>query len=65
MPVSSTTVMFKDHDGFHYKHPERSCKKCSKYPCLEGMDKLRGNFAAYGCTQFEDIDTFEVWKPKR
>ena len=57
--------MFKDKDGFHYKHPERDCKKCKKYPCLHNMDILLGNFAAYGCVNFEDVNTFEVWKSKR
>ena len=57
--------MFKDKDGFHYKHPERSCKRCKNYPCLKNMNILEGDFAAYGCKNFEDINTFEVWKPKR
>lgn len=53
-------VMFKDKNGFHYKHPERSCKRCNKYPCLPNMNILLGDFAAYGCTMFEDSNTFEV-----
>ena len=57
MPV---IVNFKDKDGFHYKHPEHSCKRCTKYPCLPHMDLLLGDFAAYGCTMFEDDNTFEV-----
>jgi len=52
--------MFKDPDGFHYKHPERSCKHCTKYPCLPKMELLKGNFAAYGCKEFEDDNTFEL-----
>ena len=63
MPI--TEVMFKDKDGFHYKHPERSCTRCKNYPCLPNMDKLQGDFASYGCRKFEDINTFEVWKPKK
>ena len=43
MPI--TEIMFKDKDGFHYKHP--------------------GDFASYGCKMFEDINTFDVWKPKK
>lgn len=35
------------------------------YPCLPNMDKLQGDFASYGCRKFEDINTFEVWKPKK
>lgn len=63
MPV--TEVKFKDKDGFHYKHPERDCNRCKNYPCLPDMDKLLGNFAAYGCKMFEDVNTFDVWKPKK
>lgn len=52
--------MFKDPDGFHYKHPERNCNRCRKYPCLPKMELLKGNFAAYGCKEFEDDNTFEL-----
>ena len=57
--------MFKDKDGFHYKYPERSCKRCMKYPCLEKMEILQCNFAAYGCKMFEDINVFKQCKPKK
>lgn len=63
MPINP--VMYKDPDGFHYKHPERNCHKCSKYPCLEKMETLKGNFAAYGCVNYENIDTFEIWKVRK
>lgn len=63
MPIAE--VKFKDKDGFHYKHPERSCIRCVNYPCLPDMSKLLGDFAAYGCKMFEDVNTFEVWKPKK
>ncbi len=54
-------MIFKDPDGFHYKHPERSCKRCKKYPCLEGMEVLKGDHAKYGCVYWDDINVFE-WK---
>ena len=50
--------MFRDKDGFHYKHPERSCKTCKKYPCVTNMNILKCDFAKYGCKNFEDINTF-------
>lgn len=56
----SNIIMFKDKNGFHYKHPERSCKRCNKYPCLPNMKILLGDFAAYGCTMFEDSNIFEI-----
>ena len=55
---------FSDENGFHYKHPERSCEKCLKYPCVKNMEILRGNFAAYGCSRFEDSNTFEICHKK-
>ena len=58
--MSASEIIFKDKDGFHYKHPERSCLRCIKYPCLPNMDKLKGNFASYGCKYYEDINTFNV-----
>lgn len=63
--MSASEVIFKDKDGFHYKHPERSCKRCKNYPCISGMDKLKGDFASYGCTLFEDANVFNVWKSKK
>lgn len=59
-----SAINFNDESGHHFKHPERSCKKCLKYPCIKGMDVLVGNFAAYGCTLFEDINTFEICRKK-
>ena len=56
MPI---TVNFKDKDGFRYKHPERSCSRCTNYPCLPNMDILLGDLAAYGCTMYKDENTFE------
>ena len=43
----------KDENGIVLKFPKRECKKCNKYPCLEGMEKLRSNFAAYGCIYYK------------
>ena len=61
MPVA-TEIRFKDEDGFHYRHPERSCKRCLNYPCIESMDKLRGDFAKYGCNLYKDENIFEECK---
>lgn len=63
--MSITKVNFKDQDGFHYKHPERSCKNCKKHPCVSNMDNLKGDFAKYGCINFQDVNIFNTWKPKR
>jgi hypothetical protein len=60
MPIGK--VIFKDKNGVHYKFPERSCKRCLKYPCLEKMDLLKSNFAAYGCKMFENSNVFEICK---
>lgn len=59
-------IILKDKDGFHYKYPDRSCvRSCMKYPCIADMDKLYCNFAAYGCRNYEDVNTFNMWKPKK
>jgi hypothetical protein len=63
--MPSTELIFKDKDGFHYKFPERSCKRCLKYPCVTNMDNLKGNFAAYGCKMFEDENIFYICKSKK
>ena len=63
MPVSE--VKFKDKDGFTYKHPNQSCKRCLKYPCISKMENLKGDFAKYGCKNYQDVNTFDTWKPKR
>lgn len=53
---------FKDPDGFTYKYPGRQCLKCLNYPCVDNMDNLVGNFAAYGCKNFSDENTFDLCK---
>lgn len=50
--------IFKDTEGIKYKHPERTCKDCEKYPCMKGMDSFKCDFAKYGCREFENIS----WK---
>lgn len=63
MPVAE--VKYKDRNGFHYKHPERSCSKCEKYPCVNGMQILLSDFAKFGCKNFSDVDVFDIWSRKR
>lgn len=42
----------KDEFGVKIKYPDRTCKKCKKYPCFLGIEKCVSNFAAYGCRLF-------------
>ena len=51
-------IIFKDPDGFHYKHPERSCNRCKNYPCIDNMSNLKGDFAKYGCKGWDDMNIF-------
>lgn len=44
----------KDAEGVVYKHPERTCKNCKKYPCFRGIEKSVCDFAKYGCRDYED-----------
>ena len=39
----------KDKYGTKIKYPNRTCQECAKYPCFEGIEKCRSNFAKYGC----------------
>lgn len=55
-------IQFNDKDGVHYKHPERSCKHCLKYPCIDNQENLLSNFAAYGCLLYSGDDIFEICK---
>ena len=48
----------KDSQGITYKHPERTCKECLKYPCFEGIENMICDFAKYGCQQYES----PTWK---
>jgi hypothetical protein len=57
MPIDE--LMYRDRDGVTYKHPERSCKRCLKYPCLPNMDSLYCDFAKYGCKHWSDLNTFD------
>lgn len=41
--------MITDEYGVRLKYPNRNCKDCKKYPCFEGIDKCRSNFASCGC----------------
>ena len=46
----------KDRDGVKYKHPERTCKECAKYPCFDGIENKICDFAKYGCVNYKDKD---------
>jgi hypothetical protein len=54
--------IFKDKDGLTYAHPERSCKRCLNYPCIENMDTLLSDFAKYGCIFWNDSSIFKIPK---
>lgn len=41
----------KDKFGVKLKFPNRSCKECDNYPCLD-ITNLRSDFAKYGCTEW-------------
>lgn len=51
----------KDRWGAILKFPERSCKECSKFPCLADLSKCKCDFAKYGCL---DYDKKEINKTK-
>ena len=45
--------IIRDKYGIKLKYPNRTCKKCKKYPCFMGIDKLSSDFAKYGCVYFK------------
>ena len=51
-------ITYTDGEGYIYRFPERSCKRCVKYPCLEGMTNYKSDFAKCGCINYADINTF-------
>ena len=44
-----------EHKKYH-KFPDRSCNKCSDYPCFIGQDFNRCDHAKYGCKTFNQKD---------
>ena len=46
--------ILKDPYGIVYKHPERTCKDCVRYPCFEGIENMTCDFAKYGCRKYVD-----------
>lgn len=47
--------------ALEYKFPTRTCKHCINYPCFEGIENFKSNFAAYGCRDYElDKNSEEV-----
>lgn len=44
----------QDDEGIKYKHPERTCKKCAKYPCFRGMENFVSDMAKYGCRDYKE-----------
>lgn len=44
----------QDDEGIKYKHPERTCKECAKYPCFKGMENFVCDMAKYGCRDYKE-----------
>lgn len=44
--------LFKDKYGVRLKYPNRTCRKCKKYPCFAGIKYCRSDFAKYGCINY-------------
>lgn len=52
--------VYRDKNGVTYSFPERSCKRCLKYPCLDNMEILLSDFAKYGCIYWSDPDVYKI-----
>jgi hypothetical protein len=44
----------KDSEGVKYKYLDRSCKQCKRFPCFEGIEICKSDFAKYGCRQYKE-----------
>lgn len=44
--------IIKDDFGIQLKYPDRDCKLCSRYPCMQNFQIFKCNFAKYGCRDF-------------
>lgn len=55
--IITNETFSKDKDGISYKHPERNCADCIKYPCFDGQEEQeRCNYAKYGCINYVDVE---------
>lgn len=54
MAIIKVNSFDKDEYGVKLKFPDRSCSLCKKYPCFSEIKKCSSNFAAYGCTYYEE-----------
>lgn len=41
--------LVKDEFGILLKYPDRDCKECRRYPCMQNFGVFKCNFARYGC----------------
>lgn len=55
----SNKITYTNGEGYIYRFPERSCKRCINYPCLDGMSNYKSDFAKYGCINYKDCNFFE------
>jgi len=46
--------MEQDKFGVMLKFPKRSCSRCNRYPCFDGIKKCKSDFAKYGCTYYRE-----------
>jgi len=42
----------RDINGIKYKFPNKTCKDCRLYPCME-FANLKCDFAKYGCKSYK------------
>ena len=44
--------IIKDEFGIQLKYPDRDCKDCRRYPCMQNFEIFKCNFAKYGCRDY-------------
>lgn len=46
--------IIKDEFGIQLKYPDRDCKLCRRYPCMQNFEIFKCNFASYGCRDYNN-----------
>lgn len=50
----------KDSSGVKLKYPNRTCKKCKLYPCFDGIELCKSDFARVGCKLWQDDNKSKI-----
>lgn len=56
----------EDRWGIKYQYPDRTCKDCVDYPCIQNQQILKCDFAKYGCKKYaKNNNTCEISRQRK